>query len=45
MDLRYAFGFQFIGDKLLECNPRVQGTMIASTYAGCNIIYSAVKMH
>ena len=43
LDLRYAFGFQFIEDKLLECNPRVQGTMIASTYAGCNIIYSAVK--
>ena len=43
LDLKYAFGFQFIGDKLLECNPRVQGTMIASTYAGANLIYSAVK--
>jgi len=43
LDLKYAFGFQFIEDKLLECNPRVQGTMIASTYAGANLIYSAVK--
>jgi len=43
LDLKYAFGFQFKGGKLLECNPRVQGTMIASTYAGANIIYSAVK--
>jgi len=43
LDLKYAFGFQFIGDKLLECNPRVQGTMITSTFAGANLIYSAVK--
>ncbi len=43
LDLKYVFGFQFIEDKLLECNPRVQGTMIASTFAGANIIYSAVK--
>ena len=43
LDLKYAFGFQFKGGKILECNPRVQGTMIASTLAGANIIYSAVK--
>lgn len=43
LDLKYAFGFQFKGGKLLECNPRVQGTMAASTFAGANIIYSAVK--
>ena len=42
--LKYAFGFQFKGGKLLECNPRVQGTMVASTFAGANIIYSAVKL-
>lgn len=43
LNLKYAFGFQFKGGKLLECNPRVQGTMVASTFAGANIIYSAVK--
>lgn len=43
LGLEYAFGFQFKGGKLLECNPRVQGTMMASTFAGANIIYSAVK--
>lgn len=43
LDLKYAFGFQFIDGKVIECNPRVQGTMIASTFAGANIIYSAVK--
>lgn len=48
LDLDYAFGFQFKLDregvpKLLECNPRVQGTMVLSTMAGANIIYAAVK--
>lgn len=46
--LDYAFGFQFKMDEygiptLLESNPRVQGTMVLSTFAGANIIYSAVK--
>lgn len=46
--LNYAFGFQFKLDvnnipKLLESNPRIQGTMILSTFAGANIIYGAVK--
>lgn len=40
-DLRYAFGFQFIDGKVLECNPRVQGTMVVSTLAGANIIEAA----
>lgn len=47
LDLRLAFGFQFKLDddgtpKILECNPRVQGTMIASALAGFNLIYYAV---
>ena len=48
LKLEYAFGFQFKLDehnipKLLESNPRVQGTMVLSTFAGANIIYGAVK--
>jgi len=48
LDLRYAFGFQFkFSDtgvpKLLECNPRVQGTMVTAMFAGCNVIWWAVK--
>lgn len=48
LDLRHCFGFQFKVDshgtpKLLESNPRIQGTMVASTLAGANIIYSSVK--
>lgn len=47
--LNYIFGFQFKlnreGEaKILECNPRIQGTMVAATLAGANIIYSALKM-
>ncbi|HME18934.1 MAG TPA: ATP-grasp domain-containing protein [Nitrososphaerales archaeon] len=46
--LRYAFGFQFKLDangvpKVLECNPRVQGTMVASIFSGVNVIWMAVK--
>lgn len=49
LNLHYAFGFQFkmdtqLNPKLLESNPRIQGTMVLSTLAGANIIYSAVKM-
>lgn len=45
--LEYCFGFQFKlsedgTPKLLECNPRVQGTMVVSTFAGCNMIYHSV---
>lgn len=45
-----AFGFQFILDtrdgepKIIECNPRVQGTSIASYYAGLNLPWLAVKL-
>jgi carbamoyl-phosphate synthase large subunit len=46
--LKYAYGFQFKMDennipKLLESNPRIQGTMVLSTFAGANVIYGAVK--
>jgi carbamoyl-phosphate synthase large subunit len=45
--LEYAFGFQFKLDgegtpKVLECNPRVQGTMVASLFGGANVIWMAV---
>ncbi len=48
LDLEYAFGFQFkrANDgtlKILECNPRIQGTMVASTLAGANLIDAAVR--
>jgi len=48
LDLRYAFGFQFklSSDgvpKLLECNPRIQGTMVTAAFAGANVIWWAVK--
>ena len=48
LGLQYAFGFQFKLDedgvpKVLECNPRVQGTMIVSTLAGLNLIWWSVK--
>lgn len=48
LDLRYCFGFQFKCDekgqpKLIECNPRVQGTMVVSLFAGFNIIYNSVR--
>ncbi len=49
LNLEYCFGFQFKLDadgipKILESNPRVQGTMVASTFAGFNMIYYAVKL-
>ena len=48
LDLRYCFGFQFKLDpqgipKILEANPRVQGTMVFSLFAGFNVIYAALK--
>ncbi|WP_411967230.1 ATP-grasp domain-containing protein [Haloferax sp. YSSS75] len=48
IDLQYVFGFQFKRREdgtpvILECNPRIQGTMVASTVAGSNLIYAAVK--
>jgi carbamoyl-phosphate synthase large subunit len=48
IDLCYAFGFQFKLDaagvpKVLESNPRVQGTMVASVFSGANVIWMGVK--
>jgi len=48
LGLEYAYGFQFKLDennvpKVIECNPRIQGTMVLSTLAGANIMYGAVK--
>jgi len=47
LNLKFCFGFQFKLSqegipKLLECNPRVQGTMVFSVFAGFNIIYCSV---
>ncbi len=47
--LQFAHGMQFKEDKdgvpkIIEANPRIQGTMVLSTIAGANIIYSAVKL-
>jgi carbamoyl-phosphate synthase large subunit len=46
--LEYAFGFQFKMDergtpKVLECNPRVQGTMVASVFGGINVIWLSIR--
>ncbi|MGB7847711.1 MAG: ATP-grasp domain-containing protein [Candidatus Acidiferrum sp.] len=46
--LIYAFGFQFKLDergipKVLESNPRIQGTMVASVFSGANLIWYGVK--
>jgi len=48
LGLQYAFGFQFKLDnhgvpKVLECNPRVQGTMVASLFSGVNVIWMSVR--
>jgi carbamoyl-phosphate synthase large subunit len=48
LNLLYCFGFQFKENSegipcLLECNPRVQGTMVVSMFAGFNVIYNSVK--
>jgi carbamoyl-phosphate synthase large subunit len=47
MGLTSVFGFQFKEDRngafrLLECNPRVQGTMVASLLSGFNFIWAGV---
>lgn len=42
-----VFGFQFMlgpnGFAVIECNPRVQGTMVASLMTGNNLIWMAVR--
>lgn len=48
LQLTHAFGFQWKEDesgvpRILECNPRVQGTMVASALAGVNVIWCAVR--
>jgi carbamoyl-phosphate synthase large subunit len=48
LGLRYVFGFQFKLDrdgipKVLECNPRIQGTMVASLFSGANVIWFGVR--
>ncbi|MEI6155217.1 MAG: ATP-grasp domain-containing protein [Deltaproteobacteria bacterium] len=48
LDLEYAFGFQYKLDiegapKVLESNPRVQGTMVASLFCGVNVIWLSVR--
>lgn len=47
-NLEHCFGFQFKENyqgvpSLIECNPRIQGTMVLSTFAGANLIYGAIK--
>ncbi len=46
--LFYCFGFQFKLSKegvpkILECNPRVQGTMAFSSFAGFNMVHHSVQ--
>lgn len=48
LGLTGVFGFQFKESRdgsalLLECNPRVQGTMVTSALAGVNVIWLAVN--
>ena len=48
LGLGYAFGFQFKEDadgvpRVLECNPRVQGTMVASVFGGFNPVWLSVQ--
>lgn len=48
LGLRYVFGFQFKlahdgVPKVLECNPRIQGTMVASVLSGGNVIWFGVR--
>ena len=48
LNLENCFGFQFKLDKnnvpkILESNPRIQGTMVLATIANANIIYASVK--
>ena len=48
LNLTSIFGFQFKEDehgklKILECNPRIQGTMIMATLAGANLLGLGLK--
>ncbi len=49
LGLHGYIGFQFKRDehgtpKIIECNPRVQGTMVAATAAGANLPYFGVLL-
>ena len=49
LGLEYAHGYQFKLDgegipKIIECNPRIQGSMVLSTFAGANIVFGALKI-
>lgn len=49
LKLNGNIGFQFKEDqkgipKLIECNPRLQGTVVINTFAGANLVYLAVKL-
>ena len=49
LDLTTVFGFQFKLNfnnepVLIDCNPRIQGTMIMSTLANANIIAAGIKI-
>lgn len=47
LGLTGLFGFQYIADtsgpKVLECNPRIQGSMVGSVLSGHNLIWFAVS--
>jgi carbamoyl-phosphate synthase large subunit len=48
LGLRFVFGLQFKKDKdgvpkLLECNPRVQATAVASAMCGANVVWWAIE--
>lgn len=47
--LEFAHGYQFKEDEsgipnIIESNPRIQGTMVLSTFANANLIYGSVKL-
>lgn len=49
MNMSFMFGFQYKRDvygqfKMLECNPRIQGTMAFSRYCNANVIKGALEL-
>ncbi|MEM3445489.1 MAG: ATP-grasp domain-containing protein, partial [Thermoplasmata archaeon] len=47
--LEFAHGYQFKEDemgvpKIIESNPRIQGTMVLATLANANLIYASIKI-
>ncbi len=49
LKLHGNIGFQFKEDKkgvpkIIECNPRLQGTVVINTFAGANLVYLGVKL-